>query len=111
MPSSWRELAEWDWVRIGNGDRLHAVARLTNEDTVEDDWYGVGFTECGLGGDLHIPGLFSRMSVPRCIRCCERTGMPQGDQSPKNIDECRPIAELRILALASREQRDTKEDR
>lgn len=94
----WVETAEWTWVWLGEGMVLHAVGELTNAATVDDDWYGDGSTLCGRQGTMTIPGIFSRMSAKRCERCCARTGMPQGHQSPKNIDECRPIAEARIAA-------------
>ena len=98
MTSEWREIAEWDWVCVGRGDRLHAVATLTND--ADEDWYGVGTTECGLATDyMHIPGIFSRMAAPRCQHCCTKVGLPQGKQSPKNVDECRPTVEDRIARL------------
>lgn len=93
--SEWREIAEWDWVQVGDGDRLHAVATLSND--ADEDWFGVGTTECGLVTDsMRIPGIFTRMGATRCSGCCLKVGMPEGDQSPKNIDECRPVAEARI---------------
>lgn len=98
--SEWREIAEWDWVWLGLGEVLHAVASLENEATVDDDWMGRGKTECGLSGRLSIPGIFSRMSAQRCDRCCRATGMPHGKQSPKNVDECRPVVEARLESLA-----------
>lgn len=95
----WREIAEWDWVLLGEGHVLHAVGALDNGDMADEDWFGIGSTECGRAGELCIPGVFTRMKAPRCSRCCERTGMPQGNQSPKNVDECRPIVEGRLEAL------------
>lgn len=50
---------------------------------------------------LWIPGIFSRMGSQRCPACCDAVRMPHGKQSPKNIDECRPVAEARIAALAA----------
>ena len=101
--SEWLEIAEWDWVWVGQGERLHAVKEITND--ADEDWYGVGVTECGLySGYLNIPGIFSRMSAQRCLRCCERTGMPQGSQSPKNVDECKPVAQARIARRAAAER-------
>jgi hypothetical protein len=93
---AWREIAEWDWVWLGAGNVLHAVADVTND--ADEDWYGEGKTECGQSGVMTIPGLFSRMGAIRCVRCCKATGMPQGEQSPKNVDACRPIVESRLEA-------------
>lgn len=103
MSSEWREIAEWDWVwyrapegKEGADDLLHAVASTHND--CDEDWFGVGSTECELEGTLHIPGIFSRMAATRCPKCCDKLGMPQGDQSPKNIDECRPVVEARLAS-------------
>jgi len=44
---------------------------------------------------VNIPGVFSRGGfgggLPRCKRCCKATGLPEGNGSPKNDDECRRI--------------------
>jgi hypothetical protein len=106
--SNWREIAEWDWVWV-EGDAhkddevLHAVRSLTNDATVDADWYGDGTTECGITATLTIPGMISRMSATRCPACCDATGMPHGTQSPKNVDACRPIAEARITKLPQKD--------
>lgn len=98
MVSDWREIAEWDWVVLGYGQVLHAVRTVTND--ADEDWFADGDTECGRTGEMHIPGIMARMGADRCRRCCDRTGMPRGRQSPKNVEACRPIAEDRIAALA-----------
>lgn len=113
MPSSWLEIAEWDWVLLDDaeGDTLHAVGEVIND--TEEDWFGDGRTVCGIQADMFIPGLFTRMSteVVRCEACCDATGMPRGAMSPKNVDECRPICEARIAALASPRTQETQEGR
>lgn len=93
----WRRIAEWDWVQVEPSVVLHAVATIEND--ADEEWYADGTTVCGIAGRMHIPGLFSRMGTKRCSACCEQTGMPQGAQSPKNVDECRPIVENRLAAL------------
>lgn len=93
----WRTTAEWDWVQTADDDDLHAPASIENDADV--DWFGEGATECGRRGTLTIPGLFSRMGAARCERCCAATGMPTGPQSPKNVEECRPVVEARLRAL------------
>lgn len=98
--SDWREIAEWDWVQIGNyGQRLHAVGSLTDSEATEREWGGSGTTACGRYGWLRIPGLFSRMGADRCARCCKLTGLLRGTGSPKNDDACRARVEGRIAAL------------
>ena len=101
--SDWREIAEWDWVVIDDGDHLHAVGTTANDP--DEDWRGEGTTVCGIETEMYIPGLFTRMSdeVFRCEACCEATDMPKGAQSPKNVNECRPVCEARIVALRAEE--------
>jgi hypothetical protein len=100
--SSWRSTAEWCWVLLGQGDCLHAVGSIVND--AEEDWQGDGFTACGREGSMFIPGLFTRMGAPRCKQCCKLASMPEGTQSPKNVDECRPIVEARLAALVAEKE-------
>ena len=89
--------ANWDWVVTDSGIRLHAPAVWDDPDyhaMVKD-----GRTVCGLTGYLTIPGVFSRLGLPRCRHCCRMTGMPPGTGSPKNDEACRPIAERRVKAM------------
>jgi hypothetical protein len=106
----WRRIAEWDWVWVGSGERLHALADVDDDVAVENDWGGPGVTACGRHGWLSIPGLFSRMGTDRCSNCCKAAGMPLGVGSPKNDDECRPLVErrLRELGLADVEAPDER---
>lgn len=45
---------------------------------------GVGVSVCGLEGALQMPGILSRMGLPRCAKCCRRLGIPTGDGAPFN---------------------------
>lgn len=93
----WRELVEWDWVILLNGTVLHGVASMEDDSL---DWpVATVQTLCKRSNWGAIPSMGSRMSRKRCRRCCTATGMPQGVGSPKNSDECRPIAEQRVRAL------------
>jgi hypothetical protein len=106
--SEWREIVEWDWALLGRfGVQLHAVRSLDDDVATEEQWGGDGITECGKHGHLSIPGLFDRMGAQRCVRCCVVTGMPFGKQSPKNVEECRPVVEARLTALGEKGQRPT----
>jgi integrase len=103
--SEWREIVEWDWALLGRfGVQLHAVRSLDDDIATEEQWGGDGTTECGKHGHLSIPGLFDRMGAQRCVRCCVVTGMPFGKQSPKNVEECRPVVEARLTALGEKGQ-------
>lgn len=97
-----RNIAEYDWLIDYNTRpsraRLHAptpeiVAHYDKWFDGEVNNFGVDHGEvsalCGKGGDWSIPGVFSRMGTPRCVRCCKLSGFPTGEGSPKNDLACR----------------------
>lgn len=93
---------EWDWsYNFVRTTVLHHVT-LTPEQCAE--WgeeaglYGSVVTAtCGRAiKDPCVPGIFSRMSMKRCDRCCDRLGYPRGIGSPKNDEKCRPLVEERL---------------
>lgn len=88
------ELMEWCWTYMPpNHDVLHHAAQWNPD---PDETYDpTGRTSCGKWGELSIPGLFSRMALPRCTACCDALGYPPGTGSPKNSEECRPLVEAR----------------
>jgi hypothetical protein len=90
------EIGEWDWWDTNRGNRLHAAD--VAYDPVRDVG-GDGITACSLKTELWIPGLFTRMELPRCSRCCKRLGYPQGKGSPKNDQACRPLVEARLATV------------
>lgn len=53
---------------------------------------GVGETLCGRKGELQIPGVLSRMGLPRCHHCCRMVKMPDGLGNPRNDKKLRKIA-------------------
>lgn len=94
-------LARLDWVVTASygsyrdGGRLHALASFDDAELAEEQWGGAGTTLCGFHSEwLNIPGIFSRMGQKRCNRCCDLSGYPRGEGSPKNDDECRRILGL-----------------
>lgn len=73
------------WLVLPSWNRLHRVAEIRwEDDDGEDGPRGSGHTVCGLGGDLAIPGIFSRLNLPRCKHCCRILGIPDGDGAPAN---------------------------
>lgn len=92
-----RGIVEWDWVCNIGFRKLHAPAYW--DDPEFDGFVEDGRTVCGLTGYLTIPGIYSRMGLPRCKRCCSMTGMPHGNGSPKNSEDCRHIVEARLQKL------------
>lgn len=86
------DLARIDWVYLKKDDYkwLHAPVG----DHPDADVSAKGRTACGVKGRMEIPGLFSRMGLPRCRECCEATGLPIGMGSPKNDPDCRRVLGL-----------------
>lgn len=97
--STWRQLAEVDWLVVEDEEHLHAFGRSEDPAATEVDWGGPGVTVCGLTGWLSIPGLFTRMGETRCSACCEATGMPVGVGSPKNDATCEAVWRARVPAI------------
>jgi len=94
-------LVEWSWVyTVGRGGyRLHPLIEYDSK-AFEEMCEGEGVTSCGIRGRFAIPGLFSRMGMPRCSRCCDALGWPRGNGSPKNDDMLRPLMEALLTSGA-----------
>lgn len=122
MSESGQETAEefmaigrYDWYVTGHGRsgaRLHYVRpeSFTDEHKADmvDNWCVLTPVRlaCGrLVKEVHIPGLFSRMSLMRCKQCCRVMKMPQGRQSPKNDAECRKLLGLKVDSIEDDEPR------
>ena len=83
LPFGRKNQWHWRWMVLPSWRVLHRVASGVVE---EDEFVGVrkGVTVCGLRGTLQMPGIFSRMGRPRCVHCCKRLGVPQGNGAPYN---------------------------
>ena len=90
------EVVEWDWMVLPSWNRLHAPEDWDDPHYEASDEHAR--TACGRRGWGQIPGVFSRMGMPRCAHCCRIRGFPPGEGSPKNDDACRPLVEQRIKA-------------
>lgn len=66
-------------------DRLHRVSEIEWEDGNMIGGFGIAL--CGRKGYLTMPGIGSRMGLPRCAHCCRLTGVPRGDGAPFNSQE------------------------
>lgn len=95
-PLDSRRVVEWDWVVTKTSRVLHCPTVWDDPDYLAQV---VGETACGFRGRLYIPGVFSRMTLDRCERCCIKVEFPSGMGSPKNDDGCRPLVERRMIAL------------
>lgn len=86
-----------DWIDFGRCTRLHSPASFKVD---LDGWCLTDVTTaCGRHTErAFIPGIFTRISAPRCARCCAETDLPPGIGSPKNDDACRRILGLEAVA-------------
>ena len=93
-----RRIAEFDWVYAGRYDRLHSPAEATYDVAA---WALRDVTmACGWRVETaSIPGMFSRMNLPRCSRCGDKVGLPHGDGSPKNDDACRILLGIPCMKI------------
>jgi hypothetical protein len=89
-------LNDIDWVYTYQGTVLHHATFTPEAEREMDDYAtAIGSLDCGRGErQVWIPGMFSRMGMKRCDRCCVVNGLPKGIGSPKNDDECRKILGL-----------------
>lgn len=90
----------WRWLYAPPAYRvLHRliVMKWNSDDDPESDYAGrccTGEAACGyatkgdgnriLPGMFFIPGMFSRMGLSRCKKCCVKVGVPFGDGTPWN---------------------------
>lgn len=88
------ELGEWDWWYAAPYNVLHA-AEVEYDTDLEVS--GSGVSACGWKAHFAIPGMFSRMGLRRCSKCCDKLGYPRGVGSPKNDPKCRKLVEARLL--------------
>lgn len=100
--ASFRSLIRFDWLVTKSWNRLH-FADLSDAQVAEMEenclLYGSVTLSCGrTAAMVSIPGIFTRMGAPRCIRCCQVRGYPLGNGSPKNDDACRVLLGLEVPA-------------
>lgn len=70
------------WLVTRRWTVLHRVSAIEWQDGEMIE--GPGVTVCGHHAHLRMPGIFSRMGLPRCKVCCRRLGIPAGDGAPYN---------------------------
>lgn len=100
-PDEFISIARYDWLVTRRWTVLHAVRDEEWTDAHRDDMARCWQVEtpvrlaCGqTAAMLIIPGMISRMTLPRCARCCRALGYPRGTGSPKNSDEIRAMLGL-----------------
>lgn len=71
------------WLVNARWKVLHRISDIEWND--QDQWIsGRGITICGQAGEFRMPGIFSRMELRRCEKCCKALGIPAGDGAPMN---------------------------
>lgn len=82
----WCDEHHWraEWLVLPSWGKLHKLRDATE---LREDYVPIGVigtTECGRAGWLVMPGIFSRMGLPRCTQCCRKLHLPVGDGAPQN---------------------------
>lgn len=87
--------SKYTWFDTYHGQRLHYVP--SGDEDIMEFWDRHTYREenrqpesaiCGRKGYWRAPGIFSRMGLFRCKRCCDLTGLPRGVGTPFNgVDE------------------------
>lgn len=77
------------WLTTGRWQRLHAIpgATVTAQQmrTAIDEAQPItATTACGLQRRWDMPGIASRLALPRCPHCCRALGIPAGTGTPAN---------------------------
>jgi hypothetical protein len=88
------DLVRYDWLLGAKGRILHAphpdFPMPTDDPAIAERWR----TACNHWIHGSIPGMFSRLELPRCGRCCDVMGYPPGTGSPRNDPAIRSLLGL-----------------
>jgi hypothetical protein len=95
-PTLFIRIAKFDWLVTRRNRVLHAVRDSewteAHRADMAADWVVTTPVRlaCGqLARSVMIPGMFSRMGLPRCRECCRALGYAEGPGSPKNASGLR----------------------
>jgi len=72
------------WLVLPSWNRLHRVSEIEWDKEYGGKIRGHGKTVCGREGFLMMPGVMSRLGLPRCKHCCWSMGIPPGEGNPYN---------------------------
>lgn len=77
-----------DWLVLDSWNRLHRVVEI-DHDELEREGFAMGVAACSVYGRFQVPGVLSRLGLPRCAHCCRAVGVPVGNGNTLNggIDE------------------------
>lgn len=89
-----------EWVYSRTASVLHRVARRSEIcSRGKGRWWKESFLmrprklrmACGRELFVAAPGIFSRIGLKRCDRCCDAIGISHGHGCPLNDRECRRV--------------------
>ncbi|MGW3144868.1 hypothetical protein ACWDG1_09335 [Streptomyces sp. NPDC001177] len=77
------------WLTTGQWRRLHAIPgdAITPDQmraAIDDAEHVQAASACGLERPWDMPGIASRLGLPRCPHCCRALGIPPGNGTPAN---------------------------
>ena len=85
------EAADADAAECPSGRPCNVLHYVPGENEhTWDGWWDVGpwpkdrTGVCGETFPATLPGMFSRMGAPRCVRCCDVLGITHGKGAPVN---------------------------
>lgn len=82
-----------EWMVLPSWRVLHRISSITPDDIDDGLPNGQGEAVCGATGHFMVPGIFSRMGLRRCSRCCDQLGIPRGNGNTYNGDIDEPPGE------------------
>jgi hypothetical protein len=82
-----------EWLVLESWRVLHRISSIEPRDIEDGLPNGLGVAVCGASGHFIVPGLFSRMGLRRCSKCCDALGIPRGDGNTLNAGIEEPVAE------------------
>lgn len=76
------------WLTPPTWNRLHAVPAdawdLERAERESEYMRLPAVAACGQHAEWTMPGVLSRLGMPRCVWCCRTLGVPAGDGTPAN---------------------------
>lgn len=77
-----------EWVITQSGSVLHSVSLEETDAEHFEEWGRVSDAtlECGMSSkQIRVPTYREKLLTPRCVSCCEVTGIPEGKGQPSRF--------------------------
>ena len=85
--------SKYSWFYTYHATRLHFVPEagegyaFWERAVIGSEESSYARAACGVKAEWSAPGIFSRMGMPRCKRCCKAAGIEPGEGTPFNDKE------------------------